>query len=205
MGIMKLKLKQEAFIREYLIDFNGSAAAIRAGYSARSSRSTSSELLTNPNIKQAVEERIASKEEVLIGLTDIVRGNISDLMSITTSGFMLQLTVTDPITGEIKINPKTKLIKKIRQKTTTYLSKKEDAEDREVIETEIELYSAHDALRDMGKVHALFTDKIKVEAGWRSEIIGLLNSGTVTKQDVIDEVGNDLAVELFKEAGIEIE
>jgi hypothetical protein len=42
---------------------------------------------------------------------------------------------------------------------TTFLGKKEDDEDREVIETEVELYSAHDALRDIGKYHSIFVDR----------------------------------------------
>lgn len=200
-----MNARQKAFVREYLVDFNGSAAAIRAGYSARSSRSTSSELLTNPNIKQSIDDRIATREEVLVGLTDIARGNMADLMSITTSGFSLELMVKDPITGEMIINPKTKLIKKIKQKVTTYLAKKEEEEDREVIETEIELYSRHDALRDMGKVHALFTDKIKVIGGWKSEIVALLKSGTITAKDVLEEMDEELADELIKEAGVIIE
>jgi predicted transcriptional regulator len=99
--------------------------------------------------------------EVKAGLADIARGNLADLMDITTSGFTLQLATTNE-DGELVINPNTKLIKKIKQKVTTYLGKSESDEDREVIETEIELYSAHEAYRDLGKIHGLFVDRQEV-------------------------------------------
>ena len=35
MGVDKLTEKQKAFVKEYVIDFNGTQAAIRAGYSAK--------------------------------------------------------------------------------------------------------------------------------------------------------------------------
>lgn len=49
--------KQQRFIDEYIIDFNGAQAAIRAGYSERTARNIASDLLANPHIKEAVEER----------------------------------------------------------------------------------------------------------------------------------------------------
>lgn len=48
--------KQEAFIREYLIDLNATQAAIRAGYSEDSARSIGSENLTKPDIQEAIAE-----------------------------------------------------------------------------------------------------------------------------------------------------
>ena len=202
---MALRPKQRIFISEYLKDFNATQAASVPDILLRLAYSIGQENLKKPEIRQAIEDRIATREEVLVGLTDIARGDMADLMSITTSGFTLELMIKDPVTGNMIVNPKTKLIKKIKQKVTTYLSKKDDDEDREVIETEIELYSRHDALRDMGKVHALFTDKIKVIGGWKSEIVALLKSGTITAKDVLSEMDEELAEELIKEAGVSIE
>lgn len=153
---MALSYKQQRFVAEYLKDFNGSQAAIRAGYSERSSRSTASELLTNPNVSAAIKAHIMSADEVAMRLTDIARGDIADLMTITPSGFVVDLTGNN----ERGINPKTKLIRKIKQKVTTVLAKEQSGEDKEIIETEIELYSAHDALRDIGRYHKMFTDSV---------------------------------------------
>jgi phage terminase small subunit len=51
-----LSAKRQAFVAEYLKDFNASAAAIRAGYSPRTARSQAADLLTKPNIAKAIRE-----------------------------------------------------------------------------------------------------------------------------------------------------
>lgn len=48
--------KQEQFCQEYLADFNGAQAAIRAGYSVRTARTIAYELLTKPHIQARVQE-----------------------------------------------------------------------------------------------------------------------------------------------------
>lgn len=50
-----LTRKQEQFVREYLVDFNATQAAIRAGYAVRSAGSIGSELLKNPRVKYEIE------------------------------------------------------------------------------------------------------------------------------------------------------
>jgi phage terminase small subunit len=51
-----LTAKQQAFVREYLVDLNATQAAIRAGYSAASARLIGCENLTKPDIVSAIEE-----------------------------------------------------------------------------------------------------------------------------------------------------
>lgn len=46
----KLTLLQERFCAEYVIDYNGSAAAIRAGYSEKTARAKASQLLKDSRI-----------------------------------------------------------------------------------------------------------------------------------------------------------
>lgn len=48
--------KQIRFAQEYCIDFNGTQAAIRAGYSENSAEQQACALLRNPRVKEAVEE-----------------------------------------------------------------------------------------------------------------------------------------------------
>jgi phage terminase small subunit len=57
----KLTPKQELFVAEYCKDYNGSAAAIRAGYSEKTARQIAAELLTKHDIKKVI---MANKEEV---------------------------------------------------------------------------------------------------------------------------------------------
>lgn len=56
-----LKEKVKTFCKEYVVDFNGSAAAIRAGYTKVRARITASELLdkqeVSDEIKRLIEER----------------------------------------------------------------------------------------------------------------------------------------------------
>lgn len=47
---------RERFCREYIIDYNGAQAAIRAGYSERSAKQTASRLLTDADLLSRVRE-----------------------------------------------------------------------------------------------------------------------------------------------------
>lgn len=74
--------KQKRFAEEYVVDCNGSQAAIRAGYSKDTARVQASKMLTKPNIKKYINEllekkkseSIATAEEVLQYLTSVIRG-----------------------------------------------------------------------------------------------------------------------------------
>jgi phage terminase small subunit len=64
---MALSPKQRRFVAEYLVDLNGTQAAIRAGYSPRTAKVQGSRLLTNADVAQAVQagqKRTLGKLEV---------------------------------------------------------------------------------------------------------------------------------------------
>lgn len=157
--------RQKRFVDEYLVDFNATQAAIRAGYSQKSARSIGSENLTKPDISeaisQAISERLMTENEVIARLSDIARGDIKDLMRISSVGYELELLSKDD-EGNFRVNPHTKLIKKIKQKVTTIMPRNEDGEEKEIVETDLELYSALDALALLGRHHKLFTDKTEI-------------------------------------------
>lgn len=52
----KLTSKQQLFIKEYLIDLNGTQAAIRAGYSKKTARQIATEMLSKLYMQEAIEE-----------------------------------------------------------------------------------------------------------------------------------------------------
>ncbi len=56
-----LTAKRRTFIDEYLIDFNATQAAKRAGYSARSAHTIGSRLLHMPAVKAALDRAIAAR------------------------------------------------------------------------------------------------------------------------------------------------
>lgn len=51
-----LEPRQQRFVQEYLIDLNGTQAAIRAGYSPRTANEQAAGLLAKPSVRAAVEE-----------------------------------------------------------------------------------------------------------------------------------------------------
>ena len=53
---MTLTAQQEAFCLEYIVDLNGTKAAIRAGYSESCARQQASRLLSNANIQDRIAE-----------------------------------------------------------------------------------------------------------------------------------------------------
>jgi phage terminase small subunit len=76
---VKLTAKQQAFIKEYLIDLNSTQAAIRAGYSKKTAPEMGYENLNKPHVKEAIDIAINKRSEklgitaeyVLYGLKDI--------------------------------------------------------------------------------------------------------------------------------------
>ena len=54
----KLTDKQAAFVREYVVDWNATAAAKRAGYSVKTSYSVGQENLRKPVIARAINDEI---------------------------------------------------------------------------------------------------------------------------------------------------
>lgn len=81
-GKKKLSAKQIKFIHEYLIDFNGAQAAIRAGYPPGRAKQHAWIILQRPNVKKALAKLmeqarslpgVADNLELLLGYTRDLR------------------------------------------------------------------------------------------------------------------------------------
>lgn len=78
---VKLKDRQERFCREYIIDYNATQAAVRAGYSERTAKSIGAENLTKPAIltrvrelqKEQAERLSVSADWVLMQLVEVYK------------------------------------------------------------------------------------------------------------------------------------
>lgn len=76
---------QNKFVQEYLVDFNATQAAIRAGYKKNNANVTGSSLLSNPNIMRMIQERAKlqmekveiTKEQVLRELGRIAFSDVT--------------------------------------------------------------------------------------------------------------------------------
>lgn len=161
--------KERMFVNAYLGEarFNATEAASIAGYEGtRNALGVKGfELLRKSKITAIVNQRMneaaMSANEVLSRLSDIATGKITDCVN-EDGKFDLELA---------KERGVDKLLKKLKIKRT---SKKVDSQttgpddDPETLETsllyeevEFEMYSAHEALRDLGKYHKLFTEKLE--------------------------------------------
>ena len=82
--------RQLAFCREYVVDYNGQAAAERAGYKKSAARVTASQLLARPDIKEIVrgltEEKklnsMVTAERVIEELAAIAYAKTSDFVKV---------------------------------------------------------------------------------------------------------------------------
>ena len=68
----QLKKRQELFCQEYVVDYNGTQAAIRAGYSEKSARQHSVKMLSNASILARVRELQSEQVERLAVSQDYV-------------------------------------------------------------------------------------------------------------------------------------
>ena len=64
----RLGEKQKRFVREWLVDMNGTRAAIRAGYSEKSAANTASRLMKDPAVQAYRDELLKAKFDEL-GIT----------------------------------------------------------------------------------------------------------------------------------------
>ena len=64
----KLKPRERAFVKEYLVDLNGTKAAIRAHYAEKNAASQASRLLKKPEI-QAYRDALLQEQFDAIGIT----------------------------------------------------------------------------------------------------------------------------------------
>ena len=89
---MKLTPKQMRFVDEWLIDFNGKQAAIRAGYSAKTAEATAARLLRNVKVQAEISRRQkdlqrrteVTQDRVVKVLARIAFANMADYLHVDT-------------------------------------------------------------------------------------------------------------------------
>ena len=84
--------RQQRFVEEYLLDLNGTQAAIRAGYSARTANEQAARLLANVSVRSAIERGKsevavrtgASVDELVNRMRQIILADPRELVKIKT-------------------------------------------------------------------------------------------------------------------------
>lgn len=185
------------FINYYMVLMNGTEAARLAGYNGDDATlaATASRLLSSDKVAREIDTRLynhaMSANEVLARYTAIARGDIADIVN--------SVGATD--LDEAKRRGKSHLVKRYKVKVTNVTEGTgKDIVEKQIIETEVEMYSALEALNALAKYHNL-TNRVVLE-DWHTEILALVREGKAQYDDVVEEFGIDVAQELFESAGI---
>lgn len=192
-----LTTKQRAFIDQYLLTLNGTESARLAGYQGDDNTLAvvAYENLRKPKIAAEIESRMGkltiSANETLARVSKQATGTMGDFLAFIDGRPYLSL-------DKARRMGKLDLIKKYRETETTRTTK--DGEQYTTIHRDIELYPADGAHDRLMRYHSLYNDK--VVHSWQQEIIDLITAGHMTIEQVKQELGDELATELFKSTGI---
>lgn len=151
--------KQRRFVAEYPVDLNAAQAAIRAGYSQRTARQQGQRLLTNVDIRRAIEEVEAERlarigvraDRVLEELARLGFSNMLDYLNISRDG--------EPY---VDLSEMTREQAAAVQEVTVEDFLEGRGEDaREVRRVKFKLADKKSSLELLGKHLKLFTEKIE--------------------------------------------
>jgi phage terminase small subunit len=112
----KITPKQAEFCRQYMVDFNGKQAAIRAGYSPKAAEFQAARMLRYDKVQDYLTKLQAearamtdiTKEEILAELASILRAKISDYLYF--NGYQIAFKSFDQLT-----EPQIKAIESIKE------------------------------------------------------------------------------------------
>ncbi len=157
----RLTARQRRFVEEYLIDLNGTQAAIRAGYSPRSAKQQADSNMEKENVKAAIDKAMAERSKrtgvtqdvILRELARIAFCNITDVVN---------LDEADVKSGSIRDD--TAAIASIRVKRIP-------TQDGVIIEREVKLYDKVRALELLGKHLNMFKDSINLMGSLAVKIV----------------------------------
>ena len=164
--------KMRQFVDEYLIDMNGTQAAIRAGYSEATAQEQSSQLLDRPDIRELVEQRQKdridrtqiSQDLTVNELKAIALSDIADFVIVKEGGVIEQRPF-----NELK-KEQTRCVKKIKQTVRTAQSS-DGAVIHQTAVLELELYDKVKSLELLGRHLGIFNDRLTLDEALPLQIV----------------------------------
>lgn len=152
MAKRQLSEQRQRFVEEYLIDLNGTQAAIRAGYSVKTAQEQSSRLLSNVMVQEAISKAMAARskrtgvnqDRVVLELARIAFVNIEDVVD-TDTGKILPNATRDDLA----------CVEGIKYKES-------DNQYGGSVEREVKVASKLKALELLGKHLGMWNDKLDV-------------------------------------------
>jgi phage terminase small subunit len=157
--LMALNERQRRFVDEYLKDLNATQAAIRAGYSKKTSEQTASRLLSFVKVKEAIAEAMKNREKrteitqdkVLRELAKIGFANMADYMKAGADG--------DPYLDFSKLTPDQAAA--LVEVTVEDFKDGRGEDARDVRRVKFKLADKRAALVDIGKHLGMFKDRVE--------------------------------------------
>lgn len=159
---MRLKNnKHEQFCQEYLVDLNGTQAAIRAGYGSKNANNTASRLLANAQISARMDELLAARsrrtgvnqDRVVRELARIAFAKLTDVVDTQDATVR-----ADAVEDDLAVLSSVKV-------------KRMPMEKGEMVEREVRLADKVKALELLGKHLGMYTDKTEIMASERVTIV----------------------------------
>ena len=157
-----LTARQERFVLEYLVDFNGTQAAIRSGYSAKTARQIATENLSKPDIQAALAHAQARQRErleidsdaVVTELARVAFSRMVDVASWDSDG--VYMIPSDELDHDVHA-----AVKDIRLTKTTVTRKNGDEEVTERFT--INLHDKLAALDKLSRHLGIYNDSVRID------------------------------------------
>jgi phage terminase small subunit len=145
----KLTPKKERFVQEYLVDLNGTQAAIRTGYSKKTAQEQASRLLSNVMVSKAIAEGQAKLAKT-VGVT--AEKVIAEMARIGFANMQDYLDLSDPENPTVDLSNLTPEQASVIAEATV---EKKGFERR----VKIKLHDKLNALVNLGKHLGLFSER----------------------------------------------
>ncbi|PIK75273.1 terminase small subunit [Pseudomonas sp. 382] len=164
---MALTPKQQRFVDEYLIDLNGTQAAIRAGYSERTARQIADQNMSKLVIKTEIQKRMKSRSERTeitqdMVLRELAKIGFSDIRKVVRWGETMVRMVDSDDDGADDMVPYhgLALIDSTEVDDDTAAAIAEVSQGRDGLK--VKLHDKKGALVDIGRHLGMFKDKVEM-------------------------------------------
>jgi len=147
----KLAERQQRFVDEYLIDLNGTQAAIRAGYSVKTADQQASRMLTNVKVQQAIAEKMAIRSK----RTGVNQDRV--VLELAKIAFVKMTDIVDNY-GKIKASASDDDLSCIE----SMKYKESESDSGSMVEREVKISPKLKALELLGKHLGMWNDKLDV-------------------------------------------
>lgn len=168
----QLPERQALFVKEYLVDLNGTKAAIRAGYKEKAACEQAARLLAKDRVKAALKSQLSehwkelamSADEVIAELSKVARANMEDYV----------VHENGDITPDLSKCTRDQMAA-VQQFTVDRTGGTGDGERRLVLRTTIKLADKHRPAETLARYHKLLIDRVEVTAS--DEVLAAIAEG----------------------------